>query len=178
MYDNSLSSESFQRIVDHPTASQVNIMRVLENKVPPLVVAFLSALIMKLIATPGHVAIMNDPLRVIAAAGTLFVGIFFAVAGVMTFRKAKTTLDPRYPGKASLVVSSGIYGVSRNPMYLGIAFMLVAFAIYLASALSLAGVLVFIVYMNRFQIIPEERAMKEKFGSDYENYLKKVRRWL
>ena len=82
------------------------------------------------------------------------------------------------PEKSSALVCTGIYKYSRNPMYLGMALLLLAWAIYLASAWALLGVLAYVLYITRFQIIPEERVMEKLFGQEYLAYKAKVRRWL
>jgi len=76
------------------------------------------------------------------------------------------------------MVTSGIYRLSRNPMYVGILLMLAAWAVYLANILSASWLPLFVGYMNRFQITPEENALLAKFGGAYASYLKTVRRWL
>jgi protein-S-isoprenylcysteine O-methyltransferase Ste14 len=75
-------------------------------------------------------------------------------------------------------VARGIYNYTRNPMYLGMLLVLLALALYRASPWALAGPLLFIVWMNRFQIVPEERALAAKFGASFEAYRQRVRRWL
>ena len=76
------------------------------------------------------------------------------------------------------MVSTGIYRVTRNPMYLGLSLVLVAWAVFLSSAWALLGVAAFVLYMDRLQIAPEERALSKLFGSEYTAYRAKVRRWL
>lgn len=105
-------------------------------------------------------------------------GIGISVAGVVSFRRAKTTVNPTRPGSASALVTSGIYRLSRNPMYLGFLLILMAWAVFLSSVPALNGALIFLLYMNRFQIKPEERAMSSLFGEKYEAYKTEVRRWL
>ena len=104
--------------------------------------------------------------------------MFFLIAGVVSFRKAKTTVNPLKPEEATSLVNSGIFRFTRNPMYVGFALVLLAWAIYLSSPLSLVGVLGFILYIDRLQIEPEERALNELFGSEFESYRSNVRRWL
>lgn len=116
--------------------------------------------------------------RVAAALLVLCVGVFFGLAGTLSFLKAKTTVNPLRPEATSTLVSSGIYRYSRNPMYVGFALFLTAWACYLASPLSLLGVLGFVLYMNKFQIAPEERALTTLFKADFLAYQAKVRRWL
>ncbi|MDR6576679.1 protein-S-isoprenylcysteine O-methyltransferase Ste14 [Pseudomonas extremaustralis] len=82
------------------------------------------------------------------------------------------------PQQASALVEAGIYRYSRNPMYLGFAIILAAWALVLASPLTLLGVVAFVLYMNRFQITPEEWALEALFGESFARYRARVRRWL
>jgi protein-S-isoprenylcysteine O-methyltransferase Ste14 len=117
-------------------------------------------------------------IRLAATMVVFFAGILFCFAGVISFRQAKTTVNPLKPDSASSLVDTGIYRVTRNPMYVGFALGLLAWSFYLASPWSLAGVVVFILYMNRFQIGPEERALHSLFSDEYYRYQARVRRWL
>ncbi|MBG6289848.1 isoprenylcysteine carboxylmethyltransferase family protein [Pseudomonas nitroreducens] len=105
-------------------------------------------------------------------------GAAVCLAGVLSFRLARTAVNPLRPETASALVSSGIYGHTRNPMYLGFAIALVAWAFYLASPVALLGVVGFVLYMNRFQIGPEEQALASLFGEAFAAYRTRVRRWL
>jgi protein-S-isoprenylcysteine O-methyltransferase Ste14 len=87
-------------------------------------------------------------------------------------------VNPLQPDAASSLVSGGVYRWTRNPMYLGMALVLLAWAVYLSSIAALAVLPLFIVYINRFQIEPEERALEARFGAQFERYRKAVRRWL
>jgi protein-S-isoprenylcysteine O-methyltransferase Ste14 len=121
---------------------------------------------------------LGAALRIIVAALVALVGGFFCIAGVVSFRRAKTTVNPLKPETASALVSSGIYRVSRNPMYVGFALFLIAWAVYLSSPWALAGVIGFVLYINRFQIQPEERALAALFGAEFEHYKNSVRKWV
>ena len=111
-------------------------------------------------------------------------GIFIAVAlgiGVIAligFRRAKTTVNPLSPEQASALVTGGIYRWTRNPMYLGMLLLLVGWACILSNWAALAILPLFVIYLNRFQIAPEERALRARFGDEFDNYCRKVRRWL
>jgi protein-S-isoprenylcysteine O-methyltransferase Ste14 len=105
-------------------------------------------------------------------------GVTVALLGVWSFRQAKTTLNPVSPEKASSVVTNGIYGYTRNPMYVGLTSVLAAWAIWLSVPWAFLGPVALILYLTRFQIIPEERVMSSKFGRDYDDYRQQVRRWL
>ncbi len=101
-----------------------------------------------------------------------------ALWGVYSFKQAHTTVDPRDPSKAASVVSSGIYQYTRNPMYVGLLLCLLSWACYLSHAGTLIGPVIFVLYMNRFQIIPEERALTALFGKTFSDYCCAVRRWV
>lgn len=150
----------------------------LELKVPPVLVVAVAALLMWAIA-------WAMPELGLALSGGSFVaviavllGVLTSVAGVVEFRRARTTVNPLTPGAASSLVDGGIYGLTRNPMYLGFALALLGWAIFLANPLSLAMLFVFVGYMNRFQIAPEEKALESLFGDEFKRYRSKVRRWL
>lgn len=153
-------------------------MRFLELKIPPPVVAATSALAMwplssllPTVAVPGNA-------RLVLAIAVALIGIAFALAGAIAFRRAKTTVNPLHPEQTTALVTGGVYRSSRNPMYTGMLLCLLAWAIYLASPLSLAGPVAFIAFMHRFQIEPEERILAAKFGETFERYKASVRRWL
>jgi protein-S-isoprenylcysteine O-methyltransferase Ste14 len=156
-------------------------MKSLELRVPPVVVALVIAAGMWLarLLAPKLALGLSLPLLPPSAtiAAMAFAGIAIALAGVVEFRRAHTTVDPTNPGKSTAVVSTGIYRRTRNPMYLGFLLLLVAWAVWLANAIAYAGPIVFWLYMNRFQIAPEERILRERFGAPYEAYLQSVRRW-
>jgi protein-S-isoprenylcysteine O-methyltransferase Ste14 len=97
---------------------------------------------------------------------------------VLSFRRAKTTVNPLKPETSASLVSTGVYSFTRNPMYLGMALVLLAWAAYLASPWALAGPALFALYITRFQIIPEERVLARLFGTSFAEYRKRVRRWL
>lgn len=152
-------------------------MKALELKVPPPAVGLLLAAAMWGLAqiATSSMAVPNPHF---AAAVVALVGIGFDIAGVVSFRRAKTTVNPLRPERTSSLVSSGVYRITRNPMYVGMLFLLIAWAIFLASPWTLLGPLAFVLYINRFQISPEERVLEGLFGDDFADYKRKVRRWL
>lgn len=108
----------------------------------------------------------------------VLLGVAIALAGVISFRKESTTVNPLKPETASSLVTSGIFQYTRNPMYLGMAVAILGFAILLGSWLSLLGVVAFVLFIERFQIKPEEAALIECFGEQFIQYKKHIRRWL
>jgi protein-S-isoprenylcysteine O-methyltransferase Ste14 len=152
-------------------------MRALELKIPPPVLFLLFVVAMWFIARVAPGVTVVSGLR-FGLAGLFFLLSLIGPLGILAFRRAQTTINPVEPYKASLIVSSGVYGVTRNPMYVGLVTLLLSWAAYLASPWTLLGPILFAVYINRFQIIPEERALLAKFGKEYAGYQNKVRRWI
>ena len=153
-------------------------MRALELKIPPPAVAALMAGAMWGVSALTPLIAAPASIRVVAAVIIVLVGGAFSTAGIVSFRLARTTLDPMKPETTTSLVCSGIYRLTRNPMYLGLLFVLVAWAVFLSSAWALLGPLAFVLYINRFQITPEERALSAMFGTAYSAYRSTVRRWL
>ncbi len=153
-------------------------MQALELRVPPPVVALAVAAAMWGAALVTARIEMSVLLRVSATLAFAIAGIGIAVSGVIAFRRAHTTLSPVKPEAASFLVTSGVYRFTRNPMYLGLCLVLLAWATLLSSAVALLGPLVFMLYIGRFQIVPEETALSERFGEAFSNYKRKVRRWI
>jgi protein-S-isoprenylcysteine O-methyltransferase Ste14 len=154
------------------------MIRSLELKIPPPAVALAFAALMWMLAhaTPY----VSSP-----AAGRAVVAVILAVAGVsisltamISFRHARTTVNPMRPGSASTLVTGGIYRYTRNPMYLGLLIVLLGWAVWLANAPALVFLPGFVLYIYCFQIAPEERTLAKLFGAEYQAYLASVRRWL
>lgn len=106
------------------------------------------------------------------------IGVTLVLLGIAAFIRARTTADPLHPEKASTLVVRGIYRFMRNPMYLGFALMLLAFVVRLSVWPGVFVVVLFVVYMNRFQIRPEENALEARFGEAARAYRRSVRRWI
>ncbi|MDH5691742.1 MAG: isoprenylcysteine carboxylmethyltransferase family protein [Gammaproteobacteria bacterium] len=150
----------------------------MEQKIPPLLLTLLCALMMWGIANvmpqSSFPAAYSFQISMILAA----LAVFVAGCGVYAFRIAKTTMNPLKTDGVSSLVNSGIYRFTRNPMYLGFYLILLAWGVYLTNYLALAGSLLFVFYMNRYQILPEERALERIFGDSFERYKQDVRRWI
>lgn len=150
----------------------------LQLKIPPAVVTLIIAAGMWLVAQniDYNWAVFESVLRI----EILFLGIggILGLTGLIQFYRSSTSIDPHKPDQTSKLVTHGIYSISRNPMYLGLLFILAGYAFYLGSLLTFLLLPLFVVYMNRYQIVPEEEAMVEKFGDEYLRYKSEVRRWL
>lgn len=153
-------------------------MRALEHRIPPPVVAALIAAAMWGIASLPPALPLAPALRQLLAAALAMVGVTFDLLGLLAFRRSRTSINPMKPGKASALVTGGVYQVTRNPMYVGLALLLAAWAVHLTMLWPFLGPVLFVLYMNRFQIGPEERVMRDKFGEQYAAYAARVRRWL
>jgi protein-S-isoprenylcysteine O-methyltransferase Ste14 len=153
-------------------------MAKLELKIPPVLVVVLFVILMWLISLllPGfHTSAQFRMLACVVLAG---IGALFSVSAVLSFRKARTTVNPTAPETCSSLVISGVYKMTRNPMYLGLLFFLLAWGLFLSNLYSLIFSASFVLYMNRFQIQPEERALETCFGAEFLAYKNQVRRWL
>jgi protein-S-isoprenylcysteine O-methyltransferase Ste14 len=153
-------------------------MQALELKIPPPAVALLVAAAMWGISLATATVEIPALIRAIAATAIALVGIGAVISGTVAFRRAKTTVKPLKPEATSSLVTDGIYRFTRNPMYAGLAVALLAWAVFVSSPLGFLGPLVFILYITRFQIIPEERVLSAMFGIAYSEYQSRVRRWL
>ncbi len=153
-------------------------MHRLELKIPPVAVFVIAMVLINRFAhlfTFAHV-----PLPYVGWVwGGCFVSSgFIGLAGIYEFRKAKTTVNPTKPHEATSIVESGVFRYSRNPMYLGLLLLLFGFAYWQQNVLGLATCVLFVWYMNRFQIVPEEKTLTRVFGKAYVDYKNRVRRWI
>lgn len=153
-------------------------MKSIENRLPPPLVAIVCAIAMWVISRVDSNIELSQTVRVSVIAVLWLMGGAFTIAGVISFKLSRTTVNPLKPDKASSLVTNGIYQITRNPMYVGFVIFLLAWAVYLSSAWALVFIVFFIAFIQRFQIIPEERALLLLFGQDFEDYMAKVRRWL
>ena len=153
-------------------------MRFLEHRIPPPVVALVVGTGMWTVAEVPPILQLPKLVQLPAAVALGAIGAAVAIGGVASFRRAKTTVNPLKPETSVALVSTGVYSISRNPMYLGMVLALFAWAVYLSSVWSLVGPILFALYITRFQIVPEERALDALFGAPFAEYKKRVRRWL
>jgi protein-S-isoprenylcysteine O-methyltransferase Ste14 len=154
------------------------VVRNLELKIPPAVLVALAALAMWGLAEAFPALRVEIPGRRWWVRGFFGVGVALVVLGAFEFLKARTTVDPHRPQKATRLVTGGIYRLTRNPMYLGMLLGLVGWAFALSNLLSFLPPPLFVLAMNRLQIGPEERFMREKFGDEYRAFSERVRRWI
>ena len=153
-------------------------MSKLELKIPPVLVTTVFAMLMWLISMLLPGITIPNMFRIGGLITLIAVGALFSIFGVVSFRKANTSVNPITPDACSSLVTSGIYTKTRNPMYVGFLFFLVGWGLFLSNIYSLVLPAGFFLYMNRFQIDPEEQALESFFGADYRAYKHRVRRWL
>ena len=110
----------------------------------------------------------------------LFAGLALIIdlSALGLFFLSKTTPNPIKPENANTIVTKGMYRFSRNPMYLGLFFWLLAWALHLSVLSPFLLLPVFIFVLTVQQIIPEEEILEEKFGESYLDYKQRVRRWI
>ncbi len=161
-----------------PTAvSPTLVLRTLRKVLPLVTFLFCAALIFALSRIcPGatwHAPHARWMARLVATVGGIF-----GVGGIMAFLRAHTSLLPNHPERAATLVTTGIYRVSRNPMYAGLLLALMAEVIYLGTIPGLLVLPIFVEILQRWQIRPEEQALRAKFGEAYAAYVRRTRRWL
>lgn len=153
-------------------------MNSLELKIPPPAQFAITAAAMFGVSKIVPALKFTLPGSTVLGIGLGIVGLSSAIMGVTQFKKAQTTPNPQALEKVSSMVTSGIYQYSRNPMYLGLVLILLGWALYLSHFLTFILIPIFMMYITRFQIQPEERVLTKKFGQAYQNYCAKVRRWI
>ena len=153
-------------------------MRWLERRVPPPLVGVAAALLMWLVARTAPSLDFELPARWPAVLTTAALGVAIGAAAYLRFRKANTTVNPMTPQATSALVIGGVYRLTRNPMYVGMLIILIAWALWLSNPLAFIVLPLFVAYLNRFQILPEEQALQARFGTEFERYRQSVRRWL
>mgnify|MGYP000418369904 FL=1 len=108
----------------------------------------------------------------------LIIAIIMIVLSINKFKKNRTTISPLRPNKTSSLITSGIYNYTRNPMYLGLLLMLISTALFIKNFISFLIIPLFVIFINKNQILPEEQNLENIFGEEYRNYTKKVKRWI
>ena len=153
-------------------------MSKLSLKIPPVAQGIIALMLIWLFNR--YIPILNIDIIFKGAFSLVIIciGGFVGILGIAAFIKLRTTVDPRNPDKASKLVIVGVYRYSRNPMYLAIVLILAGVSVYLGALSSILVVFFFVAYINRFQIVPEDQMLEKKFGENYVQYTKQVRRWL
>ena len=150
----------------------------LELRVPPPAVLLICAAAMWLLSIYVPAFPVTVPWRGAITGVLLMSGGAVALAGVIRFRRFGTTVHPMHPESTTALVTTGIYGFTRNPMYGGLLLALTAWAVWLSNLSAFLLLPVFAGYIYRFQIVPEERALYARFGEEFADYCRRVRRWV
>ena len=148
----------------------------MNNKIPPPIIAMVCALGI-LFSKPffrEYSNVNNSSISILF----FLIGIACFFFAIKLFKKHNTTISPLKPEKATSLIVSGIYMYSRNPMYLGMLFILISTSIRFNIIGGIISISTFIIYITKFQIIPEEEQLKRIFGEKFLNYKKKTRMWL
>ena len=148
----------------------------METKIPPPIVTLVFGL---------SIYFSRGIFQVIEIKHSFYFGIFLLLLGfvilisaVRLFRKDKTTVNPLSPEQATKLVTDGIFKYSRNPMYLGMALVLGSIAVFFNLIGGIILIALFCAYITKFQIFPEEKAMRDLFPDDFDKYTKATRRWI
>lgn len=154
-------------------------MKNLDNRVPPILITLACSIIMWEIAKFNFLKVTwFTYFGYYSSVFIIACSVLMLVLASWSFYRRKTSFNPLSPGKASTLVTTGVYKISRNPMYLGFLLLLISWWIFLGELLAVCGCIFFVIYMNKFQIAPEERILEKLFGGEYLNYKSKVRRWI
>ena len=146
--------------------------------IPPPILALMSAILMLIISKYFNKANFSLNQHNQFALFFLIVALIIIVISIAKFIKIKTTISPLKPNKTSILVDSGIYKYTRNPMYLGLLLILFSLFLYLKNFLSFLVLPLFVIYITKNQILPEEKVLENLFGDQYKKYKNKVRRWI
>ena len=153
-------------------------MKQLELLVPPPVVMLVLVGLMWIIHRFAPVLHWHPGPESVLARLLLILALAVLGAASYQFWRHGTTIDPRNVDRSTSLITGGIFALSRNPIYLADAILLLAFAVWLGAGINLLLVALFVFYIHRFQIVPEERGLHDVFGGAYREYGKKVRRWI
>jgi protein-S-isoprenylcysteine O-methyltransferase Ste14 len=153
-------------------------VQTLELKIPPVALVIIAALLMWVGAVFFPTLSFRFPFQTVVVWVIGLLGVATSAIGVAQFKRAKTTVNPTKPDAASSLVRTGIYARTRNPMYVGFVLILAAWAVAVGNVASFLMLPAFIVYMNHFQIKPEERALASIFGDEFKAYCSEARRWI
>lgn len=161
----------------------MTFLNALELKIPPPLIllgfaAMMYGLDMLFPYANENLLLFQMNFRITLVTMLLIIGVYIAFAGIYIFKKHKTTANPLKPNRASSLVTSGVYQFTRNPMYVGLFCVLMAYGIFLANIYILLVPFVFAAFISYFQIRPEERALEKIFGDEFIDYKQKVRRWI
>jgi protein-S-isoprenylcysteine O-methyltransferase Ste14 len=150
----------------------------LELRVPPPVYAVALGLLMWMVSIVTPDLDLVSALRVGVSIVLLCAALGLGSFAVISFSRARTTIHPLNPEHSTAIVTTGVYRVTRNPMYLAMLLGLLAIGVMLGNLFAVAVACCFVPLITRVQIRPEERILAGTFGDSYRDYCRTVRRWL
>ena len=170
--------QSTPRFIGVSALSHAALTR-LELKVPPIIIVFVSMAVMYLLSQSlAYTDIGYDTARWVLVALAILASLSLLTLALWYFRKHHTTMNPLNPSEASNIVNSGPYRFTRNPMYVSMLIILLAWAVYLGQLSTLLGLPFYMYFITRLQIVPEEKLLTDKFGEAFTVYMSEVRRWI
>ncbi len=149
----------------------------MQLRIPPIVIFLFTACCMYVLKALLPVGYFDFFGRHYLMAALLLLALILGLAALWQFFRAGTTIDPRKPDRTQVLETKGVYSFSRNPMYLALLLVLLAWGLWLGNAFNTLLAAGFVSVMNKIQIIPEEKVLSQKFGKNYAQYCIKVRRW-
>jgi protein-S-isoprenylcysteine O-methyltransferase Ste14 len=152
-------------------------MKILDHLIPPPIVTAVAIACIWLINRQGWGRLGWQLPHWLVGVWIGFALLLMLLAVIEMVRK-RTTVNPLTPSRCSALVTNGIFKWSRNPIYLGDALLIVAAGLFYSNLSFILALPAFVAYINRFQIIPEERALQAKFGEQFTHYLAQTRRWI
>lgn len=150
----------------------------MEQKILPVFQVFIAMILMELIVKFFPYFRFDFSFKFIVFGLFTILSILLGFIAIYSFRKHQTTVNPTKPETTSVIVNSGIYAYSRNPMYLAMLIFLIAVSALYENVLAFLPIPLFIWFITQYQIKPEEKILSAKFKGDYQNYLLTVRRWI
>ncbi|WED23043.1 isoprenylcysteine carboxylmethyltransferase family protein [Vibrio sp. JC009] len=153
-------------------------MKILELKIPPVFTFIVWVAAMYWLHSIQSMFVVSLPFVWLVSGGCFVASGIFGLVGLYEFKKFETTVHPMHVHKTKRIVNTGIYRFSRNPMYFGLLLLLIAYGYWQQDLLSLFVSALFVPFMNKFQIMPEEKHLEGRFGDEYVRYMGEVRRWI
>jgi len=152
----------------------------METRIPPPVIDGLALLAVFLLWKFAPQLQLDVPWRIAVTIGSALImaGLFMGVISAGLFKKKKTTVLPFKPQRTSTLVTDGFYKITRNPMYLGMALVVLGAIFITRQPVGLIALLAACAFLTKFQIKPEEKALEQIFGQEYLDYKTRVRRWI
>ena len=148
----------------------------MKTKIPPPIIALI-CIVINYLSTYLINTIKFPNIEIIGGL-ILLLGVATAMLATLLFKKDKTTVNPMNPEETTTLVTTGIFSITRNPMYLGSFLSISSTILFFGSWFGIIILMFFVWYITKFQIIPEEEAMEKLFGNKYDEYRQNVRRWI